>query len=344
MLTEPLPAPKSHSRCPGRGASACSVNARIGALVSWPSCSNSDGQPRAGGRTLRAVVQIERQRQRRLQTGRSAVLDRKRARCAAAARPAAAGPRQLTPKPSSRSSATAACNAASSRSRHSKRRPRPRCGHSVRSGCACSPWAAHLLQRPAQSAGGQGERRGRGNGLPLPDAATRAPARCRRQTRTDRPRPAPPPAGRAKPAAGRCQTAPATAFGALRLDAASAPDGGPARKTRRACASKRRLDSLQPSKPSSPMPMIDSQASAMHVLLLGGTTEARSWRRRWPAPAYPRRFPTRAHRAADRVAAADPRGRLRRPRGAGGLSAPAAHHARHRRHAPLCRADEPPRH
>ncbi|COW36547.1 Uncharacterised protein [Mycobacterium tuberculosis] len=37
----PEPAPTSHNRCPGLGASAARVSTRIGCLVICPSCANA---------------------------------------------------------------------------------------------------------------------------------------------------------------------------------------------------------------------------------------------------------------------------------------------------------------
>ena len=49
----PEPAPTSHSRSPGRGASAASVTARIPCLVicpSWTNASSGSGDMRSSGR------------------------------------------------------------------------------------------------------------------------------------------------------------------------------------------------------------------------------------------------------------------------------------------------------
>ena len=278
IATLPEPAPRSHNSSPRRGASALKVSARMARLVICPSCSNqSSGSPGARGMIFaaRRRLDLERDRvqvgdvvghecvrpHRALALARAAHrLERRQPRGAKAAlrqklaqdAPACACPRtapEFSPSAAAPEGSPPAAGRAATR---------------IASPAAQSPCARRRAKR----------RRARETPR-VRRAGSCAPAASRRRRRTGRRWRAPPRRARASPR-GRAAHPPAARASAACGRRAARRGAGGARRRRqvRLAPSRAAAAGERPSRPSSPMPMIASQA--VMEFRLGRHTRAHS--------------------------------------------------------------------
>src|SRR4051812_28999556 len=269
---EPEPAPMSHSRSPGRGASAESASARTGRLVIWPSWTKSSSDsPELRGRPCTPLA--SKATVTRLPSSSPAKLSARCASILSRGPPSAASVQNAeAPHPRAVSHFARSPAAFASRTRQMMRAPRARCGTRRSNGAAWRPRQAIASRRQPSRAAANENVDGAECAIhsPAPSLSARlAPAPYQNgspeaSTAVGRPRqlnttsasngtghgwPRP-----VMPASARCRSPP---------------------KTVSALASAFRLASDSPARPSSPMPMMVSQGSAMtRALILGGTADA----------------------------------------------------------------------
>ncbi len=167
IATDPAPAPMSHSRAPGRGASRARALARRSRLVSWPSCSKaSSGSPGA-----QEVVAVGRPTRARASTWRRGSSSVHGSSAVPSIRDSSGEPRsprtviRLDDKPSSRSIFATMAGVLSSDDRTSSRRPGASSRRSTSTSRPTRVTTSDRLRRPPHPGPGQRDRRDRGQDL-----------------------------------------------------------------------------------------------------------------------------------------------------------------------------------